>query len=201
MADFLKDLLGADYREGMTFEEISSALEKANKGKQTAADNSTHLKELLSRANSEAADWKKKYTATLSEQERLKAEQEEQFNNMKTELEAMKREKAVSENYAKLVSIGYDEDLAQATANAMLEGDFNTIFTNQKAFMEKKEKEIKLDLLKGTPRPAGGSVTKTKTMTQADLYKMSTRERVQFISNHRKEYEDLSNGKTIELEE
>ena len=55
---YLSDLLGEAYKEGMTEEEISTALQTAGAGQSNTAE-LDKLKAQLSKANSEAADYKK----------------------------------------------------------------------------------------------------------------------------------------------
>ena len=63
---YLSDLLGSAYKEGMTEEEISTALETVGNGN-TAEVN--RLKAALSKANSEAAEFKKQLRSKQSDDE------------------------------------------------------------------------------------------------------------------------------------
>lgn len=56
---YLSDLLGDAYKEGMTEEEISTALQSAGAGAKDNEAEVNRLKAQLSKANSEAADYKK----------------------------------------------------------------------------------------------------------------------------------------------
>lgn len=56
---YLSDLLGNAYKEGMTEEEISTALQSAGAGAKDNEAEVNRLKAQLSKANSEAADYKK----------------------------------------------------------------------------------------------------------------------------------------------
>ena len=60
-------------------------------------DEITRLKNALSKSNSEAADYRKKWQSTLSEQERLEAERQQRETDMQTQLNALLREKQTSE--------------------------------------------------------------------------------------------------------
>ena len=63
---YLSDLLGEAYKEGMTEEEISAALE----GKKSSSDaEMNRLKNALTKANSEAAEWKKKVREYQTDEE------------------------------------------------------------------------------------------------------------------------------------
>ena len=53
--------------------------------------------------------------------------------------------------------MGYDENLADSTAIAMVDGDMDTVMKNQATFNESREKAIRAEQMKKTPRPAAGS--------------------------------------------
>ena len=53
--------------------------------------------------------------------------------------------------------MGYEDSLAEETAEALSGGDFDRLFENQKKHMESIEKRVRADVLRDTPRPAGGS--------------------------------------------
>lgn len=114
------------------------------------------LKQVVSKANSEASEWKKKYNAQLSEEELRKQEREEQFKTMQEKLERLETEKIISENTSKFLSLGYDGELAKATAIAYAKGDIDQVLANQRTFLEGQEKKMKIDIMSKTERPAGG---------------------------------------------
>lgn len=125
-------------------------------------DNASELeryKNATSKANSEAAEWKKKHNALLTDEQKKAQDQKDAFENMKKELEALKKEKTVSEHKAKYLALGYSEELAAETANALTEGDLTKVFANQQTFLTEHDKALKADALKNTPTPpAGGAV-------------------------------------------
>lgn len=70
-------------------------------------DNAAELekqKAAVSKANSEAAEWKRKHNALLGEDEKKKQEQEEKFANMEKELSELREAKRVSEFKAKFIA-------------------------------------------------------------------------------------------------
>ena len=71
---YLSDLLGDSYKEGMTEEEISTALQAAGAGQNNDAE-INRLKAQLSKANSEAADYKKQLRGKQTADEAAAAEQ------------------------------------------------------------------------------------------------------------------------------
>ena len=71
---YLSDLLGDAYKEGMTEEEISTALQSAGAGAKDNEAEVNRLKAQLSKANSEAADYKKQLRGKQSEDEAAAAD-------------------------------------------------------------------------------------------------------------------------------
>lgn len=151
---YLSDLLGDSYKEGMTEDEISAALETVGTGNDAEVN---RLKAALSKANSEAADYKKQLRTKQTDDEAAAAAQKEEHDNLVQENADLKRSIALSERKAKLLAMGYDETLATETATAMVDGDMDTVMKNQATFNESREKAIQAELMKKTPRPAAGS--------------------------------------------
>lgn len=123
-------------------------------------DNAAELekqKAAVSKANSEAAEWKRKHNALLSEEDKKKQEQEDKFASMEKELSELREAKSASEYKAKLIGLGYAEDLATTTAKAMVAGDTMTVLANQQKFLDEFAKQVKADALKKTPKPAPGA--------------------------------------------
>lgn len=153
---YLSDLLGEAYKKGMTEEEISTALQTAGAGQSNTAE-LDKLKAQLSKANSEAADYKKQLRGKQTADEAAAAEQKAAMDKLTQENADLKRSFALSDKKAKLITMGYDEKLADSTAVAMVDGDMDTVMANQAKFNESREKAIQAELMKKTPRPAAGS--------------------------------------------
>lgn len=149
---YLSEMLGDAYKEGMTEEEISAALE----GKKTSTDaEMTRLKNALTKANSEAAEWKKKVREYQTDEEAKAAAQKEEFDKLLQENSELKRGVEISDKKAKLISLGYDEKSAEETATAMIDGDLEKVITNQGIFLEAQKKAIQANTMRNTHRPAG----------------------------------------------
>lgn len=132
--------------EGYEYEDHSEELER-----QKAA---------VTKANGEAAEWKRKHTALLSEDEKKKQEDADKLASMEEELAELRKGKVVSDYKAKFVAQGYSEELADETAKALADGDMTKVFANQQKFLADYVKGVKAGALKGTPKPpAGGSAT------------------------------------------
>lgn len=128
------------------------------------------LKNANSKANSEAAEWKRKHNALLTEDEKKKQEDADALANMQKELEALRTDKTVSEYKAKFIAQGYSEDLAADTAKALANGDTAKVFANQQRFLEDYAKTVKADALKKTPKPPAGDGS--GSMTRDDIMKI-----------------------------
>ena len=194
---YLQGLLGEAYKEGMTEDEIAAAIEAA--GLKKAAESAPHatlesdevkrLKDLLSKANSEAADYKKQLRTKQTEAEIKAAEEQEERDRLIKENQDLAKRISVSENTAELLKLGYDGEMAMHTAEALYDGDLKTVFANQKSFLEKREQEIKAQMMKTTPKPPVGS--STDGMTLEKLRNLSLSDRVKFAQEHPDEYKEL----------
>lgn len=184
------DITKIEGYDKMTPEEKLAALEAFE-----YEDNSSELeryKSAVSKANSEAAEWRKKHNALLSEEEQKKQANEEELTTLRAKVEAMEKEKVVSEHKAQFLAMGYDEALADATAKALADGDTAKVFANQKKFLETHDKTLKAELLKGTPTPPAGDGG--DTMTLEKLRKMSAQERYDFSVKNPEEYKKIYGG-------
>lgn len=124
-------------------------------------DNAEALKKykgLVDKSSSEAADLKRKYNALLSEDERQKQENAEELETLRNQVAEMQKEKTIAGHKARFLALGYAESLAEETAAALVNGEAEKVFSNQKKFLEAHDKAFEADLLKNTPRPQAGSV-------------------------------------------
>lgn len=117
----------------------------------------TKLKTALSKANSEAAEWKRQFRDKQTEQERAEAERAENEKALQEELSALRRGKVVDEYAKQCMGMGYDAALAAECAEAMADGKFNTVFEIQKRFMEAKTREIEAAALNKQPGLSAGA--------------------------------------------
>lgn len=169
---YLSDLLGKAYKEGMTEDEISAALETVGQGNEAEVN---RLKAALSKANSEAADYKKQLRTKQTDDEAAAAAQKEEHDRLVQENADLKRSMALSERKAKLLAMGYDESLADETAAAMVDGDMDKVMANQSKYLEVQKKNIQADAMRKTPRPAagddgnGGSMDYAKKIAEAQV--------------------------------
>lgn len=141
-------------------------------------------KDAFDKAASEAAEWKRKHNALLSEEEQKKLAREEELNALREKVAASERKEQIALYKAQFTAMGYSETLAQQTAEAAVDGDNQTVFANQKAFLEAHDQALKANLMAGTPTPPAGSGgsqvwTASKIMAIKD-----TGERQRLIQEH-----------------
>ncbi len=86
--------------------------------------------------------------------------------------------------------MGYEEKLAEDTAEAMANGDTDKIFANQKKHLDNVEKKIKADVLKDTPKPEGKGKS-DEGMTLDKLRKMSPLDRKNWVDANPQDYKAL----------
>ena len=120
-------------------------------------DEITRLKNALSKSNSEAADYRKKWQATLSDQERAEAERQQRENEMQTQLNALLREKQTSEFEKNFLATGYSPELAKSSATAMVDGNNAQVFADMNTFIAERTKQLQAEALNTQPQLTNGS--------------------------------------------
>ena len=150
-------------------------------------------KSVFDKKASEAADLGKKLRERMTEDEAKKAQAEAAHAELMAELEALRAEKLVSNYTNSYLTMGYDEKLAKAAAEALAKGDMEAVFKHQKAHADAREKALRTELLKGTPSPAAG---KTDTgMTKEQFSKLSLLEKQKFAQENPEQYNEFYGGK------
>lgn len=149
----------------------------------------TKWKELVNKASAEASKYKKELREKQTEEERREAERKEELAKKEEELALYKRASIINDHKANFLGVGYPEALATESAEAIADGDFTKVFANLGNFLSEKEKTIKEDLLKSTPKPQGGFTNPEVTKEQFD--KMSYTEKVKLYETNKELYESL----------
>lgn len=176
------DLTKIEGYSGMTAEEKVSAIE--------GFDFDYIPKPQLDKALSQIAELKKKVTESLSTEEAKSAERDEQLEHLKSELEKANRERNIAKNVSNLIEIGYVKDLANETAEAMIDGDMEKVLTNQKKFFSEREKTLKAEWMKDTPRPEEGDTA--NKMTKENFQKMPLRDKAKIAQENPELYKELT---------
>lgn len=149
-------------------------------------------KEVFDKTASELADSKKQLREKMSADEIKAKEDAEKQEKLQSDYDALLRKVALSENKAKLLALGYEDKLAGETAEAMIDGNLDKVFANQKKHLETVEKKIREDVLHNTPKPEGGS--SSNTMTKEKLRAMSANERYEYAQANPDEYKQIYGG-------
>ena len=186
-----KDLLKDAYKEGMTLEEIETAIADIELPEDMSAE-VERLKAALSKSNSENAEWKKKHREAMSEEERKAQETADLLKQLQERNAELERESGLAKHKAKFLGMGYEETLASDAAVAMVDGDMEKLFSYQMKHQEALEKKIRADALKGTPKPVPDK--KDGVVTREQIAKMPVTERIKFYNEHPEEYKEIYGG-------
>ena len=125
-------------------------------------DEVTKLKAALSKANSDAAEWKRQYRQGLDDAKRAEEERKEREEAIENELRTLRRDKTVSGFVAQCLALGYDKDLALRAAEAMADNDAAAIMACQQDFLEAKKKELEAAALNKQPTLTPGTPATAK---------------------------------------
>ena len=123
-------------------------------------------KEVFDKKASEAAALSKQLKSKMTESELAEAESKQALDDMKAELETLKREKTISGYKAEYLGLGYDDESAQASALALAEGNTSKVFELQKAFIEDQKKKASANALNSQP-----GLTTGQGLSSADVAK------------------------------
>lgn len=114
------------------------------------------LRRAVDKASSEAADYKKKYNATLSEQQIADQQKAEEQAKHEEEFKALQREVSVNKYAKQYTQLGYG-DLAEKAANAQVDGDTDELFRIQQEVQAKMLKDAQDAWIKSRPQVQTGS--------------------------------------------
>ena len=154
------------YKEDMTAEEKLQLLEnqpEEERKEAPAPDPKSYIsKATYDKVASELAQAKKELKSRLSDDEQKELERQTKANEMEAELNELRREKKVASYKASYLAQGYDENMAEDAAVAMVDGDTDKVFSIMKQYSSALEKTIKSKLLQETPRPPAGDTPPTE---------------------------------------
>ena len=160
----------------------NSKLRQANTN--ASADASKHKKE--------AADWKEKYQAKLSDEDKAKEQQDEANAALQKELEDLRNERNIAKYTSTLVAqdIGMDAETAKSVAEALNAGETEKVFDGIRKFITAHDKSLHENALRNNQKLPGGGAT-DKPVTKEEFDKMSYREMVVFKQNHPEQYAEF----------
>lgn len=179
------------YTPEMTAEEKLALLDKYEA---PAPDYTGYIKkDAFDRAASELAEAKRQLKAKQTEEEQKEAARLEAEKAIKDELDALRKENAVTKNKADFLGLGYDDALATETAKALADGDMKKVFENQKKHIENVKKAERAAALAGDPKPPAGSGGDAK-ITKEQFGEMGYAEQLKVFNEQPELYKQLTGG-------
>lgn len=148
-------------------------------------------KNATSKANSEAAEWKKKHNALLSEDEKAKQENADYIAKLEKQNAELLEERDVAKHKTELLAMGYSDELATETAKALFNGDVSTVLKNQAKFVDAQRKAAIADAVKETPRPPVGNDGAT-VLTKEQFKKMNINEQLEVFEKTPELYNEFT---------
>lgn len=115
------------------------------------------LKKAQEKAASEAADYKKKYNATLSEKEKASLEKAEKEAEREERYQKLLRENEINKLEKNFVLLGYTNEQANKAATAQYDGDTESLFKIQSEVQQTLVKQKEAEWLKSRPEPNAGN--------------------------------------------
>ena len=163
-------LVAADQKDGMeVIEPVKTEPAKTEKPDNAELEK---LKAALSRANSQAAEYKRALREKQTETERAEAERAEQEQAMRDELETLRKEKRVSDYTGKCLALNMDADLAGKTATAIADGDMDSVFDCLKDFVDATVTRLNNEALNRQPNLSTGVPPTKNTTVDTDYENM-----------------------------
>lgn len=150
----------ADQQDGMsTIEPTKTEPAKTEPAKAEKPDSAEleKLKAALSRANSQAAEYKRALREKQTESERAAAERAEQEQAMRDELEALRKEKDIGDTINRGLALNAETDVAQKMGEAWFEHDKVAMFDCIKAIVEATVARMNQEALNRQPGLSAGT--------------------------------------------
>lgn len=153
------------------------------------------IKKAQEKAASEAAEYKKKYSATLSEAEKKKQEEAEKKVEQDEEIKRLRRENTVNKWVKNYLKLGYADEMAEEAAAAQYDGDSETMLRLQAEHQASLLKQEQAKWLKSRPTPKIGTGEGGDTdVTREQFNRMGYRQRVEFKAKYPDVYKSYTNN-------
>lgn len=150
------------------------------------------LKRAQEKAASDAADWKKKYNATLTDAQKAAQEKAEKEAERQEQFDKLLKENTVNKLSKNFLKLGYPEDKAEEAANAQYDGDTETLFRIQSEVQESLIKQKEAEWLKSRPVVTTGAGDEKTTVTREQFNKMGYSKRVEFKQKYPETYKSYT---------
>jgi len=179
--------------ESLSVEEKLAALEAYEYDDHSAElEDLGKYKEAMDKATHEAAEFKKQVKALQDQQKTGNSKADSTIAELQQQVAELTRQNTIASYTAQFTALGYDAELAQATAIATADGDVATVFENQRKFLEQHDKDTKAAILKQTPKPGqGGTLKQAPAMTLDKFRKLPMAERMAYANEFPEEYQKL----------
>lgn len=180
----LEKLLGITLEEGKDTYTDDEAFELINKSHSDLRSELGKNKDLLSKRNSEIAEYKRKEQDKMTEDEKSKLHIEE----LEKEVAGYRREISKNKKVNEYMGIGYPKELAEKIADAEIEG--KSTVELHKQFITSREETIKAELLKNPPKP--NTNDGDTTVTREQYQKMTYSQRMELKDKNPELFEQVS---------
>ena len=147
------------------------------------------LKRTNDKLASESKEWRKKYQATLSEQEKASEEKAEREAEREEKYQALLRENTINKIEKSYLGQGWTADEASRVAVAEADGDFEAKMKILSEVDARKSKQALAEFLKSRPNIQYGT---GQSITKDQFDKMSLTELTKLKRENPKEYERLN---------
>ena len=124
------------------------------------------LKAALSRANGEAAEYKRLLREKQTEAERAEADRAEADRQMREELETLRRERSIGDGKTRALTLGFDEEYANAIGEStvgMTKEQKDSLFDSLKNFVDATRTRLENEALNRQPGLTPGATPTKKT--------------------------------------
>lgn len=132
----------------------------------------TRLKAALSRANTEAADWKRQLREKQTEQERADAERAEREKAREARIAELEAKERINTYKEKFMNAGVDPATADLMAKALPEGVKDEYFASFKTFNENQRQTFETERLKNQPGLSVGLPPTTADARRDDINRL-----------------------------
>lgn len=146
-------------------EKVAALLNQEIEVEQTEPADVTKLKTSLSKANSEAAEYKRLLREKQTEAERAEADRAEREKALQDELASYRDRERISTYKANLMGAGIDEPTADLMAKSLPEGVSDEYFQATKSFLDNQRQKLLTESINKQP---GLSVGTPPTAAQAE---------------------------------
>ncbi len=148
------------FEEMSTDEKLNAVLDFEFESDDSTASKDSEIeryKNALTKANSEAASYKKQLRERQSAEEVKAAQDAEEKENLLKQVEELTKEKTLKQYEASYLHLGYDENTAKENAEALHSGNMDVVFANHKKFIEEQKKMALSEMLSSQPGLTNGS--------------------------------------------